>query len=211
MGLFKSIKGLKDVVSSSNGVGENAVVGRALVIDASLSGMAISVGVEEYRVCNLRLQIFLDGQAAYIAECRQKVQEWRLGQLVGSAFAVRVDAADPQKVALDFSMEAPVVTLARPTDGGAQALIASGRPAEAVIVSNTALGLRSWDGNDIHMFVLTVMAPGQAPYQAQLGNPMPASALPFVFPGARVPVKLGANPNDVAIDWAAAEASMAAR
>lgn len=211
MGLFKSIKGLKDVVSSSNGVGENAVVGRALVIDASLSGMAISVGVEEYRVCNLRLQIFLDGRTAYIAECRQKIQEWRIGQLVGSAFAVRVDGADPQKVALDFSMEAPVVTLARPADGGVQALVASGRPAEAVIVSNTPLGLRSWDGNDIHMFVLTVMADGQAPYQAQVGNPLPASALPFVFPGARVPVKLGGNPNEVAIDWAAAAAAMATR
>ena len=211
MGLFKSIKGMKDVMSSSNGVGDNAVIGRALVIDASLSGMAITSGVEEYRVCTLRLQVFVDGQSAYIAECRQKVQEWRLGQLVGQAFAVRVDASDLQKVALDFSMEPPVVTLARPADGGAQALIASGRPAEAVIVSNTPLGLRSWDGNDVHMFVLTVMAPGQAPYQAQLGNPMPASALPYVFPGSRVPVKLGANPNDVAIDWAAAAAALTSR
>jgi hypothetical protein len=211
MGLFKSIKGLKDVVSSSNGVGENALIGRALVIDASLSGMAINVGVEEYRVCNMRLQVFVDGQAAYIAECRQKVQEWRLGQLVGQAFAVRVDATDPQKVALDFSIEAPVVTLARPADGGAQALLATGRPAEAVIVSNAPLGLRSWDGNDVHMFVLTVVVPGQDPYQAQLGNPIPAAALPYVFPGSRVPVKLGANPHDVAIDWAAAAAALTAR
>jgi hypothetical protein len=210
MGLFKSIKGLKDVVSSSNGVGDDALVGRALVIDASLAGMAITVGVEEYRVCNLRLQVFLDGQSAYIAECRQKVQEWRLGQLVGQAYAVRVDPSDPQKVALDFSMEAPIVTLARPADGGAQALLATGRPAEAVIVSNQPLGLRSWDGNEVHLFVLTVMVPGQAPYQTQLGNPMPAAALPYVFPGARVPVKLGANPNEVAIDWAAAAAAMSA-
>ena len=34
--LPKSIKDLKDVASSSNGVGDNAVVGRALVIDACL-------------------------------------------------------------------------------------------------------------------------------------------------------------------------------
>lgn len=204
MGLFKSLKDMKNVVSASNGVGDGALVGRALVIDVSLAGTAVKLGVEEYRVCNLRLQVFLDGQQAYIAGCRQKIEEWRLGQLTGQAFAVRVDRQDPQKVALDFSMQAPVVILARPADGGAQAILATGRPAEAVIVSNQPLGLRSWDGNDVHVFTLTVMAPGQAPYQAQLGNPMPAAAMPLVFPGARVPVKVGANPNDIAIDWAAA-------
>jgi hypothetical protein len=207
MGLFKSLKDIKNVVSASNGIGDDAVVGRALVIDASLAGMAITVGVEEYRVCNLRLQVFVDGGSAYIAECRQKVQEWRLGQLVGQAYAVRVDPQDPQKVALDFSIEAPVVTLARPADGGVQALLASGRPAEAVIVADQPLGLRTWDGHDLHLFTLTVMAPGVAPYQAQLGHPLPVTALPQVFPGSRVPVKLGAQPNEVAIDWAAAALS----
>ena len=105
MGLFKSLKDIKNVVSASNGVGDDAIVGRAIVIDASLAGMAITVGVEEYRVCNLRLQIFLDGRTAYIAECRQKIQVWRLGQLVGQAVAVRVDAQDPTKVAIDFSAD----------------------------------------------------------------------------------------------------------
>jgi hypothetical protein len=207
MGLFKSMKGLKDLASSSSGIGPDALVGRALVIDASLSGMSISMGAEEYRVCDLRLQIFLEGQPAYIAQCRQKIEEWRLGQLVGQAFAVRVDPSDPQKAALDFSIEAPVITMPRPADGGAQALLATGRPAEAVIVSDQPLGLRSWDGNDVHAFVLTVMPPGQAPYQTQVGNPVPASALPFIFPGSRVPVKLGADPNDVVIDWDAAAAA----
>ena len=87
MGIFKAIKDAKNLVSSDNGVGADAVVGRGLVIDASLAGMAITMGVEEYRVVNIRVQVFLDGQQAYIAECRQKVEEWRLSQLVGQAFA----------------------------------------------------------------------------------------------------------------------------
>ena len=46
---------------------------------------------------------------------------------------------------------------------------------------------------------------GGQPYQVQVGNPLPAAALQFVFPGARVPVKLGAQgPEAVAIDWAQA-------
>lgn len=64
-------------------------------------------------------------------------------------------------------------------------------------------GMRTWDGNDVHLFQLTVTEPGRAPYQAQVGNGLPIHALPKVYPGARVPVKLGTQPNDVAIDWTA--------
>lgn len=208
MGLFKALKETKNLVSSNNGVGADAYVGRALVLDASLGGMAIQMGAEQYRAVNLRLQIFLDGNPAYIAECKQKVEEWRLGQLVGQAYAVRVARDNGQQVALDFSVEAPVVTLARPAAGdGAAALLASGTPAEAVITATQPLGMRTWDGNDVVLFALTVMPVGGAPYQTQLGNPCPPSALPFVFPGSRVPVKLGARPEDVAIDWALAAQS----
>jgi hypothetical protein len=206
MGISTAIEEATSLVGNSNGIGDDAVVGRALVIDASLAGTAISVGVEEYRVVNLRLQVFVDGQQAYLAECRQTVEEWRLAQLVGQAYAVRVDRQDPMRLALDFSMQAPVVTMPRPADGrgSAATVLATGTPAEEVIVSNTPLGLRSWDGHDVHLFVLTVIPPNGAPYQTQLGNPMPASALPHVFPGSRVPVKVGANPGDVAIDWSMA-------
>jgi hypothetical protein len=204
MGLFKALKETKNLVSSSNGVGADAYVGRALVLDASLAGMAIQMGAEQYRVVNMRLQVFLDGNPAYIAECKQKVEEWRLGQLVGQAYAVRVARDNGQQVALDFSMEAPVVTLPRPADGGAAALLASGTPAEAVIIASQPLGLRNWDGSDVVLFQLTVMPAGGAPYQVQVGNPCPASALPFVYPGSRVPVKLGSTPQDVAIDWSLA-------
>ena len=72
-----------------------------------------------------------------------------------------------------------------------------------MITANTPLGMRTWDGNDVHLFQLTVMEPGRAPYQAQVGNGLPIHALPKVYPGARVQVKLGAQPNDVAIDWTA--------
>ena len=111
------LKTAADIMSSDNGVGADSYLGRAIVIDASLSGMAIRIGVEQYRVCTLRLQVFLDGNPAYIAECKQKVQEWRLGHLVGHSFAVRVKRSNGQQVALDFSAEAPILTMSRPPEG----------------------------------------------------------------------------------------------
>jgi len=54
--------------------------------------------------------------------------------------------------------------------------------------------------------LLTVMPHGGAPYQVQVGNPTPSAALPFLFPGSRVPVKIGTIPNAVVIDWEAAAA-----
>jgi hypothetical protein len=47
------------------------------------------------------------------------------------------------------------------------------------------------DGNDVHLFQLTVMEPGRTPFQAQVGNGLPATALPVVDPGTRVKEKLG--------------------
>src|SRR5688500_9992942 len=109
MGLFKSLK----VLSSTNGIGDDALLGRGIVIDASMTGMQITTGGNETRVCNIRVQVFLDGYDAYIAESKQRIPEWRLGQLVGGTFAVRVDPKNAQNSSIVIEMEAPIVTLAR--------------------------------------------------------------------------------------------------
>jgi hypothetical protein len=51
------------------------------------------------------------------------------------------------------------------------------------------------------------MPSGRDAYQIQVGNPVPASALPFLFPGSRVPVKIGSDANAVVIDWEHAPAT----
>jgi hypothetical protein len=40
-----------------------------------------------------------------------------------------------------------------------------------------------------------------------VGNAVPPSALPFLFPGSRVPVRIGSDPNAVVIDWEHAPAN----
>ena len=106
---------------------------------------------------------------------------------------------------LDLQTEPPVVTAA----GGMSAadLLASGEPGQAIIVGFQPLGKRNKAGVDVYAFRLTVMATGKDPYQIEVGNPTPASALPLLFPGSRVPVKIGADPNAVVIDWESAVAA----
>ena len=65
------------------------------------------------------------------------------------------------------------------------------------------MGMRSSIGKDMYAFVLTVMADGRPPYQTQVGNPVPADAVPLVYPGNTVPARRmpdGAD-HDIVIDW----------
>jgi hypothetical protein len=83
-------------------------------------------------------------------------------------------------------------------------VLETGTPGRAVIVQSLPLGKRNPAGVDLYAFVLTVMPEGKDPYQIQVGNPTPPEALPLLFPGSKVPVKIGTEPNAVVIDWQAA-------
>lgn len=208
MGLFKKIK--QAAGGTDSDLMQNGRLGRGVIVGCQLTGTAVTMGVEEYRVCELAVQVFLDGEQPYVAQCRQRIPEWLLPQIQqgGATVAVRVSPANPQEIALDLQTEAPVVQLAKPPPGqGADHVLATGVAGEAVIVQNAPLGIRNWEGHDVHLFTLTVMREGQQPYQAQLGNPLPPAGLPLVFPGSKLPVKIDPNePNSVVIDWDAATA-----
>jgi hypothetical protein len=77
---------------------------------------------------------------------------------------------------------------------------------QMVIVEFQPLGKRNPAGVDLYAYLLTVIPEDRDPYQIQVRNPTPPAALPFLFAGSRVPVKIGSLPAAVAIDWAAAAA-----
>ena len=208
MGFFKKVKSMAGGVDSE--LLENGRLGRGVIVGLELTGTAVSLGVDEYRVCQVAVQVFLDGEQPYVAQARQRILEYQIPQLSqgGALVAVRVDPADPQKIAIDFQSEAPVVTMGKAPDGGAERILEMGLPADLVIVANAPLGVRNYLGHDVHLFTLTVSVPGQAPYQVQIGNPAPVEALPLLYPGSKVPGKVMAGePNSVAIDWDAAIAA----
>ncbi|CAN5752971.1 MAG: hypothetical protein ACR2JF_12920 [Iamia sp.] len=207
MGLFNALRGATGGVDAD--LTTNGIPGRGVLVGVQINGAQVSFGADSYRVCDLQVQVFIDGGQPYVATCRQRVHEVMLPQLNGGmTVSVRVDRNDASKVAVVFDEEPPVVTLAPPVDGGSATILARGREAAAVIVANQPLGLRNHEGVDVHLFTLTVTAPGADPYQVQVGNPLPGSALPLVFPGAKVPIKIGPDgPQSIAIDWARASSA----
>lgn len=179
---------------------------RGDVIGVDISGTTLQMGnglVE--RKCTFTLQVYLDGQQPYQATTVQRVPEVYLPQLqTGQAVvAVRVDPADPSRVAIDFNSEVPTVTLAAQEGPNSAAwILEHGKPITVVVVGNQPIGAKTAKGDDIHALTLTVATGVETPYQIQVGNGVPASALPLLYPGSKLHAKLGEQPNDVVVDWA---------
>jgi hypothetical protein len=118
--------------------------------------------------------------------------------------AIRVDPANHSRVAMDRSQEAPTVTLSEPAAGAptAASILATGSLVRAVIIQTEPMSAKNQAGLDIYAFVLTILEPGRPPRQAQLGNPVPATCVPLLYPGSNLAAKVDPNNADlIAIDW----------
>jgi hypothetical protein len=201
MGLLSKITGGADKQLLQTGL-----LGRGIITDVRMTGTTMRTGNGlVQRVCVFSVEVSLDNQAPYMATCKQRFPEIELARIQpgNTTLAVRVNPDDLTQIVLDLDTDPPVVTSAGGA-GSAAELLATGRPGEAVIIASQPLGKRTKAGIDMYYFRLTVMPPGEQPYQIEVGNPAPPAALPFMYPGSRVPVKIGAGRNDVVIDWEAA-------
>jgi len=194
---------------------ETGLPGRGIILAVAPSGTTVQMGnglVE--RSCQFRVQVTLDNTPPYETIVKQRIPEVYLPQFQPgvSVVAVRANPEKLEEIALDFENQPPTVTLARdPSAESAADVLANGRPAKGVIVESAPLGMKNADGVDMYGFVLTVMPDDQAPYQVKVGNPTPPEAIPLLFPGSNVPVKLGhSGPDSVVIDWKQALAPPAA-
>lgn len=183
----------------------NGVLGRADLLGVDLSGMTVQIGnnlVE--RKVTLTLQVYLEGEQPYQATCSQRIPEVYLPQLVPgqTVLAVRVDPADHARVAVDLQSEVPEVTI-KPKEGEDSAawILANGTEAKVVLVANQEMGLRSHTGDPVHGLTLTIDK-GPESYQVQVGNAVPNSALPLLYPGSKLYARIGDEPNEVVVDWA---------
>jgi hypothetical protein len=186
---------------------QNGILGRGEVLGIDATGMTLQIGnglVE--RKCTLTLNVMLDGQQPYQAQVSQRIQEVYIPQLSsgGAVVAVKVDPNDHSKVAIDFDTPVPEVTLpASEGQNSAAWILANGKPITVVLVANTPIGVKNAAGDPVQALTLTVASGVETPYQIQVGNAVPASALPLLFPGSKLHAKLGDGPNDVVVDWAA--------
>jgi len=204
MGFFQKLTGGADTQLLQTGIPGRGVI---LAVQPGGTTLQIANGLTE-RACTFTVEVTLDNTPAYQASCKQRVQEVYIPQFVPGAtvVAVRVDPQDLSRIVLDFNNPPPTVTVAnQPGQESAADILATGIPARAVIVQTQPLGMQNAAGVDMHAFVLTVIPTGAQPYQVQVGNPTPPEALPFLFPGSNVPVKVSAqNASSVVVDWQAA-------
>jgi hypothetical protein len=186
---------------------QNGILGRAEVVGIDASGMTLQIGnglVE--RKCTLTLNVMIDGQQPWQTQVTQRIQEVYIPQLSagGAVVAVKVDPNDHSKVAIDFDTPVPEVTLpASEGQNSAAWILEHGKPITVVLVANQPIGVKNAKGDPVHALTLTVATGVPEPYQIQVGNAVPASALPLMFPGSKLHAKLGDGPNDVVVDWAA--------
>jgi hypothetical protein len=197
--------------STDDGLIQNGLLGRGEVIGVDASGMTLQMGnglVE--RKCAITLNVLLDGQKPYQAVASQRVQEIYIPQLSsgGAVVAVRVDPADKTRVQIDFATPAPTVTLpAGEGQNSAAWILENGKPVTVVLVASQPMGVKSPKGDDVQALTLTVATGVETPYQVQVGNGVPASALPLVYPGSKLHARIGDEPNEVVVDWAAGAVS----
>ncbi len=206
MGLLRKMTGGADKKLLQTGL-----LGRAIITEVHLTGTTVQSGNGlVQRKCRFTAEVSLDGQTPYMASCTQRIPEIQIPQIQpgNTTVAVRANPEDLTQIALDFTTEPPVVTTTG-SSGAPRAsdILATGAPGHAVIVGSQPIGKRTPAGVDVYAYTLTVMPDGKDPYQIQVGNPTPPAALPFLFPGSRVPVKIGTDPNAVVIDWDAAVAA----
>lgn len=186
---------------------ENGIVGRGEVVGIDASGMTLQIGnglVE--RKCTLTLNVMIDGQQPWQAQVTQRIQEVYIPQLSsgGAVVAVKVDPNDHSRIAIDFDTPVPEVTLpASEGQNSAAWILEHGKPITVVLVANQPIGVKNAKGDPVQALTLTVATGVPTPYQIQVGNAVPATALPLVFPGSKLHAKLGDGPNDVVVDWAA--------
>ncbi len=213
MGLFNKMRSLAGSVPKE--LLQNGLLGRGIIVSIQQTSVSTGVDFDPSHVCVFTVEVALDDAPRYTATCRQAVRATVLPQLMmpGATVAVRVDPNDHSRIALSLGEQPPTVTIASsgdPNTGSAARILEYGVPCRAVIVQSQPMGMRSSTGKDMYAFVLTVIAEGKPPYQTQVGNPVPADAVPLVYPGSTVPAKRmpeGAD-HEIVIDWDAALAQV---
>jgi hypothetical protein len=200
MGLLRKLTGGTDKKLLQTGL-----LGQGLITDLRVTGTTVQTGNGlVQRSCVFTVQVTLDGKEPYEATCKQRILEVQIPQFkpASTTVAVRVNPEDPTDIALDLATAPPEVTMAAGSgDHSAATVLATGEAAQAVIVESTSLNKRNQAGVEVYAYTLTVMPTDRDPYQIQVGNPTPPAALPFLYPGSHVPVKIGSVPNAVVIDW----------
>jgi hypothetical protein len=209
MGLFNKLRQATGSVSRK--LLEEGLLGQGIITDIRQTGVSTGADFNPSHVCEFTVEVSLDNTPRYTASCRQAVLATILPQLLnpGTTVAVRVNPEDHSEIALSLGEAPPTITVSAagdPNSGSASEILSYGDPCRVVIVESQPLGRKNQKGVDIYALLMTVMVEGRPPYQVPVGNPVPAAAVPLLYPGNNVPAKcmLSRGEKNVVVDWDAA-------
>jgi hypothetical protein len=181
----------------------SGILGRGAIVDVQktqvgpLVNCAVTVGVR-----------LVDGTDPYRANCNIPLAPAQAEQLVaGSTFVtVRADAHDHSRVAISLTEETPVVTINDPRalEPPARAL-RDGRPCRVKVLAHQRQWLQTPTGEELYAIKVRVDYDSS---EFQINQPVPAASAAALQDGMEFAAKrLVAEPNVLAIDWAAAAAT----
>ena len=203
MGFFGNLIG-----STDDNVMANGILARGEVLNLQMSGLTLRVnnGLVA-RKCTISMSVMMDNVTPFTVDVVQRIPEIIIAKLTrGAVIPVRVDPHDHSRVFIDFASEIPIVTMPEATNENSVAYILEhGKPLKVVLIASEPLKLRTPEGIDIYLLTLTVYEGVDKPYQTRMGNPVPATALPLMYPGSKLYAKLG-DSGIIAIDWTAGPA-----
>jgi hypothetical protein len=196
---------------------EDGVPGSARIISMGETGTTVN----DHPMVDFELLVTRDGSEPYQATARQMLPRLLLGRVEpGLEVGVKVLAADPSKVAIDWESISGGKAAGGPTmttglfEGATvgetvdtEEFLLRAIPATAEIdqmseTGRTAANPRSGEEYEVFAFVLTVQPEASPAYEAKLLQGVPAEHIGRVGPGATVPVGVDPDdPSDVAINW----------
>lgn len=161
----------------------------------------------------LTVNVEAQGRPVYQVTVQEIVPMIGLGMITpGKQFAARVDPANPQNVAIDWSgQSAPP----RVEQGGVARLLATGIAGNAQIVSFEPMPMPPVEGDAIVKFSVQVQVPdGRPVYSAMFAQRVPPAVMNRFAPGTVVPCKVDPrDPSQLVLDfwgWAGIPAPQAA-
>jgi hypothetical protein len=178
----------------------SGIIGRGAVVDVQktqagpLVKCAVTVGVR-----------LVDGTDPYRATCNIALAPSLAEQLVpGSTFVkVRADAHDHSRVTISLIEEIPVVTISDPRalEPPVRAL-RDGRPCRVTVLAHARQWLQTPAGDELYAITVRVDYDRS---EFQINQPVPAASAATLQDGQEFAARrLVAEPNVLAIDWAAA-------
>ncbi|WP_188192324.1 hypothetical protein [Nonomuraea sp. SYSU D8015] len=195
--------GLFGMINDLAGGNQDLLVSGVPASAVILSMRDTGVTVNDLPVVGFELEVRREDGEVYRVAHRETMPRLLVGAILpGAHVPVRLDPANPSRLAVDWRYAAGYASPSAGQRVSAADILARGVPATATVLGTFSTdGMTADNGDPIVGFVLRVTGP-QGPYEVRLAHRVPPQHLARVLPGTVLPAKIAPEDSQkVAIDW----------